>query len=89
MTTQTYEIGLEDINSSYIKGELSDLGISHVRFIAEGGEGEHRITVYGYPTAYGECRVAKTNAIPVWEEANLAEFAELLESVGLNADAVD
>jgi hypothetical protein len=79
-----YDISINDINSSYIRDELADAGITHVRFIAEGGEGENHIVVYGYPTAYGECRVAKTNALPVWEEADLGEFAELLESAEIS-----
>lgn len=76
---------IEDINSSYIQSEAQEHGITHARFIAEGGEGENHITIWGLTGADGiEFRVANTNALPVWEEQDAAEFAELLESVGIN-----
>lgn len=78
-------IPIEDINSSGIRREAEEHGITHVRFLGEGGEGENHITVYGLMSPNGyEYRVANTNGLPVWEEQDLGEFAELLASVGVD-----
>ena len=83
---KTELIAIEDIGSTYIKAEAAKHGITHARFIAEGGEGENHITIWGLTGADGiEFRVANTNGDPVWEEQDLADFAELLESVGIEA----
>ena len=77
MTTKASEI-----NDSYIVAELG--ANAELSFVGAGGEGENRITVYSFRDADGyTCRVAATNAIPVWEEQDMGEFAELLESVGV------
>ena len=77
---------IEDINSTYIQAEAKRLGIEYARLIAEGGEGENHITVWRLTTPDGFAfRVANTNGEPVWEEQDPAVFAELLESVGIDA----
>lgn len=60
MTNTTYTTSLEDLNSSYIRAELAPLGVTHVRFVAEGGEGENHVSVWAFPTKYGEYRVINT-----------------------------
>lgn len=76
---------IDDIDSASIQAEARRLGITDATFIAEGGEGEYHISVWELinPADGIAFRVAKTNGEPVWEEPDPAEFAELLESVGI------
>ena len=77
---------IAEINSSYIQAEAAKAGITEATFIAEGGEGENFITVWSLTDHNGfTFRVANTNGEPVWEEQDVAEFAELLASVGIDA----
>ena len=77
---------ITDIGSTYIEAEANRLGITEAAFEAEGGEGENHISVWALTSRDGFIfRVANTNAEPVWEEQDPAVFAELLESVGIDA----
>jgi hypothetical protein len=76
---------IEELNSAGIEAEAKALGISAARFLTEGGEGENHISVWELTGPDGfTFRVAKTNADPIWEEQDIAIFAELLESVGID-----
>lgn len=79
METSTYQTPIEELGSEYAKSDLARMGVTHVRFLAEGGTGENRIAVYAYaPPEMYEMRFATTNALPVWEEDDPAIFAALL-----------
>ena len=64
-----------------IKIEARENGVKYITELANNGKsGDARVTVY----QFGEVRVADTNGDPVWEEADRAEFRELLESEGID-----
>ena len=84
MTNTNYPTSIEDINSSYIKLELAPLGITHLRFLAEGGEGENHVSVWAFAGSDGiESRVINTNAEPIWEEGDPEDFADLIADLGI------
>lgn len=86
VTVHLAPILIEEVNSTYIQAEAKRLGITEATLIAEGGDGENHITVWELTGPDGSTfRVANTNAEPVWEEQDPAVFAELLESVGIDA----
>ena len=74
------EISIADINSIGIAVEARKAGITTVTTLGDNGKsGDARVTVY----QLGDVRVADTNGDPIWEESDLAAFAELLESEGI------
>ena len=74
------KIRIEDINSIGIAVEARKAGITTVtKFGDNGKSGDARVTVY----QLGDVRVAATNGDPIWEEADRAAFAELIESEGI------
>ena len=74
------EISIADINSIGIAVEARKAGITTVTKLGDNGKsGDARVTVY----QLGDVRVADTNGDPIWEESDLAAFAELLESEGI------
>lgn len=90
MKIQQYPIEIANFNSSGIRHEAKQLGITHMRKIGSGyaeghvGEADYWIGFYALPHPKGwEFRVADTNADPVWEEANSQAFAELADSCGV------
>lgn len=86
MAPETTLTPIEDINSTGIQAEADKHAITHATFIDEGGEGENYITVWELTGADGiGFRVADTNGEPVWEEADMEIFADLLASVGIDA----
>ena len=73
-----------EINSTYIQAEAEREGLHSFDLEAEGGDGENHITVYTYIDRAGFTgRVAATNGLPVWEDADPGEFLWLLQSVGI------
>lgn len=74
-------ISIENLNSIGIAVEARKAGITTVTKLGDNGKsGDARVTVY----QLGDVRVADTNGDPVWEEADHAGFAELLESEGIS-----
>ena len=74
-------INIDDINSIGIAVEARKAGITTVIKLGSNGKsGDARVTIY----QLGDVRVAATNGDPVWEESDLASFAELLESEGIS-----
>ena len=74
------EISIADINSIGIAVEARKAGITTVTKLGDNGKsGDAQVTVY----QLGDVRVADTNGDPIWEESDLAAFAELLESEGI------
>ena len=79
-----------EINSTYIQAEAEREGLHSFDIEAEGGEGEDHITVYSYLDRDGFTgRVAATNGLPVWEDADPGEFLGLLQSVGIEPTYID
>ena len=79
-----------EINSTYIQAEAEREGLHSFDIEAEGGEGEDHITVYSYLDRDGFTgRVAATNGLPVWEDADPGEFLGLLQSVGIEPTFID
>ena len=79
MTTLT---AIGDLNSSEIARVAAMYNITHARFIAEGGEDERHISIWGLTGPDGlEFRVARTNGGVVWEEDDLGDFADLMASI--------
>jgi hypothetical protein len=73
-------INIEDINSIGIAVEARSAGITTVTKLGDNGKtGDARVTIY----QLGDVRVADTNGDPVWEEADHAAFAELLDTEGI------
>ena len=73
-------IDISTINSRgiYRQGKID--GIETVTKLGDNRkQGDARVTVY----QLGDVRVAATNGDPIWEESDLAAFAELLESEGI------
>ena len=76
---------ISEINSSYIQHEAALQGVTHARYVGEAGEGENHITVWELTGLDGYTfRVANTNGLPIWEEDDMQEFAEMLSSVGFH-----
>ena len=81
-------IHISKINSAGIVYEAREAGLSTVDFIGEfhhpdhPGSADWRIRLY----EFNGIRVADTNGDPVWEEANPAAFAALLEEYGVEVD---
>ena len=74
-------INIEDINSIGIAIEARAAGVTTVTQLGNNGKtGDARVTIY----ELGAVRVADTNGDPVWEEADRAAFAELLDTEGID-----
>ena len=73
---------ITDINSHGIISECAKMGITHIELLAEGhsdgdtNNTDSRVRFY----EVGCVRVADTNGDPIWEEANEAIFAELIDA---------
>lgn len=71
------KIKINEINSIGITSEMRRIGITTATQLGDNGKtGDARVIIY----RINNVRVADTNGDPVWEESDLTEFAELLES---------
>ena len=78
MTAQI--LSLDNINSTGIRNAARKDGITSIERLGDNGkQGDAEVVIY----RLGEVRVAATNGDPVWEESDLALFAELIESEGI------
>src|SRR5512137_1814073 len=73
------QISIDDISSIGIRYEMRKHGISEIELLGEYGTGDARVGVYEFPNG---TRVASSNGDPIWEEADLQAFANLLREIG-------
>lgn len=85
MSTE-YPIEIAKYNSAGIRAEAKSAGITHMREVAAGrDERGNAATVFALPTREGwEVRVLDTNADPVWEEADRADFLAATAGYGID-----
>lgn len=90
-TAKTYDIEIAEFYHALdIRAEAESIGVTHMREIANNGAyGDARVTFYGLPDPNypgHEIRVAATNGDSVWEEQDLAVFADLARECGITLD---
>lgn len=78
-----YPIEIAEYNSALIRAEAIAAGITHMREIDRVRSRGVLYRLLALPHCGGEIRVLDTNGDPIWEEQNLAAFAEQLAEIGI------